>query len=159
MSMKKIVLTLTVVLMGTIMMNAQPPRRHDMNPEQMVEKRVERLDRVLALTAEQKAEITRIYSEEMKDNHKAKPQRMEKGERPDEATMAAHREQMKAQRESIDAKVKALLTPEQAAKYDKMQTERGKRGHGKRHMGPRGDADKAPRNDSGCKDNCTCKDK
>ena len=158
MSMKKIVLALTVALMGTIVMNAQPSRHHDMNPEQMVEKRVERLDKALALTAEQKAEITRIYSEEMKDNHKAKPPRMDKGERPDEATMAAHREQMKAQRESTDAKVKALLTPEQAAKYEKMQTER-KRGHGKRHMGPRGDADKAPRNDNGCKDKCTCKDK
>ena len=158
MSMKKIVLALTVALMGTIVMNAQPSRHHDMNPEQMVEKRVERLDKALALTAEQKAEITSIYSEEMKDNHKAKPQRMDKGERPDEATMAAHREQMKAQRESTDAKVKALLTPEQAAKYEKMQTER-KRGHGKRHMGLRGDADKAPRNDNGCKDKCTCKDK
>ena len=114
--MKKIVLALTVALMGTIVMNAQPSRHHDMNPEQMVEKRVERLDKALALTAEQRAEITRIYSEEMKDNHKAKPQRMDKGERPDEATMAAHREQMKAQRESTDAKVKALLTPEQAAR-------------------------------------------
>ena len=57
--MKKIVLALTVALLGTIVMNAQPPRRHDMSPEQMVEKRVERLDRALSLTAEQKAAITK----------------------------------------------------------------------------------------------------
>ena len=154
MKMKKIVLAMTVVLMGTIVMNAQPPRRMDMNPEQMVEKRVERLDKHLGLTAEQKAEITRIFTEEMK----ARPARMEKGERPDEAAMKAHHEQMKAQRESIDAKIEALLTPKQAAKYARMKTEYGKRGHGKHHKGPRGGADKAPRNDGGC-NNCTCKDK
>ena len=155
MKMKKIVLALTVVLMGTIVMNAQPPRRVNMNPEQMVEKRVERLNKHLNLTTEQKAEITRIYTEEMK----ARPERMEKGERPDEATMKAHHEQMKAQRESTDAKIEALLTPEQAAKFAKMKTEHGKRGHGRPHMAPRGGADKAPRNDGGCNNNCTCKDK
>ena len=57
--MKKIVLALIVTLMGTIVMNAQPPRRPDMNPEQMVEMRVERLDKELSLTAEQKAEIVK----------------------------------------------------------------------------------------------------
>ena len=63
--MKKIVLILTVALLGSIVTNAQQHRRPDMTPEQMVEKRVERLDKALALTAEQKTEITKIFVEEM----------------------------------------------------------------------------------------------
>ena len=156
--MKKIVLALTVALMGTIVMNAQPPRRPDMSPEQMVEKRVERLDRQLSLTDEQKAEITRIYTEEMASMHKGKPAQMEKGERPDEATMKARWEEMKAQQDATNAKIEALLTPEQAAKFATMKQEQGKRGHGKHHKGPRGHGDKGPKHD-GCCNNCTCKDK
>ena len=74
--MKKIVLILTVALMGITVMNAQPPRRHEMNPEQMVAKRVERLDKALSLTEEQKAEITKIYTEEMQAMPKH-PEKME----------------------------------------------------------------------------------
>lgn len=158
MNMKKIVLALTVALMGTIVMNAQPPRRPDMSPEQMVEKRVERLDQQLSLTTEQKAEITRIYTEEMNGMHKGKPALEEKGERPSEEAMKAHHEQMKAQRDAVDAKIEALLTPEQAQKFAAMKEEQAKRGHGKPHMRPRGDAEKGPRPEGGC-NNCTCKDK
>ena len=158
MNMKKIVLALIVALMGTIVMNAQPPRRPDMSPEQMVEKRVERLDKHLSLTPEQKAEITRIFTEEMASMHKGKPEQMEKGEKPDEAAMKAHWEQMKAQRDAIDAKISSVLTPEQAAKFAAMKKEQGKRGHGMHHKGPRGHGDKGPKHEGGCK-NCTCKDK
>ena len=156
--MKKIVLALTVALMGTIVMNAQPPRRPDMSPEQMVEKRVERLDRQLSLTDEQKAEITRIYTEEMASMHKDKPAQMKRGEMPDEAVMKARWEEMKAQQDATNAKIEALLTPEQAAKFATMKQEQGKRGHDKHHKGPRGHGDKGPKHD-GCCNNCTCKDK
>ena len=71
--MKKIVLVLTVALLGTIVMNAQPPRRPDMNPEQMVEKRVEHLDKALSLTEEQKTAIADIYTQEMMNMAKDKP--------------------------------------------------------------------------------------
>ena len=157
MKTKKIVLVLTVVLMGTIVMNAQPPRRFDMSPEQMVEKRVERLDRQLGLTAEQKAEIARIYSEEMTAAKQHEPAMREKGAKPDEAEMKAHFEEMKARQDATNAKIEALLTPEQAAKFAELKNEEGKRGRGWGHKGPRGEAGKAPRH--GCCDNCTCKDK
>ena len=134
--MKKIVLALIVALMGTMMLNAQPPRRPDMNPEQMVEMQVERLDKALSLTAEQKAEITKIYSEEFKAMGKEKPAMRERGEKPDEATMKARQEQMKAQRDAVNAKIEALLTPEQAAKFAQMKQHEGKRGHGGHH-GPK----------------------
>ena len=153
--MKKIVLALIVALMGTIVMNAQPPRRPDMNPEQMVEKRIERLDRELSLTAEQKAEITKIYTEEFKARSKDKPDMSamkERGEKPDEAMMKARQEQMKAERDAVNAKIEALLTPEQAAKFAQMKQHEGKRGGFGGHHGPKG----GPRdgNHKGC--GCCC---
>lgn len=153
--MKKIVLALAIALMGTMVMNAQPHRRADMSPEQMVEKRVERLDKALSLTAEQKTAITKIYLEEMQSMGKEKLAKKERGEKPDEATMTAHREQMKAKREATKAKIESLLTPEQAAKFAELQKHEGKRGHhGPRH----GSHDKAPKKGGNCdgRDN-TCK--
>ena len=160
--MKKIVLILMVALLGTFVMNAQPPRRHDMNPEQMVEKRVERLEKMLGLTADQKAEITRIYTEEMKAMQNDRPVKMDKGEKPDEEAMQSLRDQMKARREASDAKIEALLTPEQAAKFAEMKNEQGKRGprhgHDMDHKGHKGHK-KGPKHDGGCCNGCTCKDK
>ena len=157
--MKKIVLALTVALLGTVVMSAQPPRHHDMDPVQMVEKRVERLDKQLALTAEQKAEITRIYTEEMETMHKNRPaMEPNKGEKPSAEAQKAKHDKMKAHREAMDAKIESVLTPEQAAKYAEIKKDSARRWHGKRHMGPRGGADKAPRHDGGC-NSCTCKDK
>ena len=153
--MKKIVLILTVALMSITVMNAQPPRRHEMNPEQMVAKRVERLDKALSLTEEQKAEITKIYTEEMQAMPKH-PEKMEKGQRPDESSMKAHGEAMKARRDATNAKIESLLTPEQAAKFAEIKDHEGKRGHGKNGpKGPRwGDDRKSPR--EGCGKNCDC---
>ena len=152
--MKKIVLALIVTLMGTIVMNAQPPRRPDMNPEQMVEMRVERLDKELSLTAEQKTEIAKIYSEEFKSMGKEKPAKRERGEKPDEATMKARREQMKAERDAVNAKIEALLTPEQAAKFAQMKQHEGKRHGFGGHHGPKGPRDG---NHKGC--DCCCQDR
>ena len=133
--MKKIVLMMIVALMGTMMTNAQPPRRHDMDPQRMVEQRVEHLDKALSLTSEQKAEITKLYTLEMEAMSKEMPARNDKSERPDEATMKAHHEKMKAQREATDSKIESLLTPKQAAKFAEFKEHQGKRGHDKRHEG------------------------
>ena len=152
--MKKIVLALAIALLGTMVMNAQPPRRPDMSPEQMVEKRVERLAEALSLTAEQKTQITKMYTEEMQGMGKEKIARKEPGEKPDEATMKAHKEEMKAKRDAVNARIEALLTPEQAAKFAEMQKHEGMRGHhGPKHG-------KAPKKD-GCSEGCenTCKQK
>ena len=147
--MKKIVLVLMIALMGTIVTNAQPQRRHG-NPEQMVKQRVERMEKALNLTEEQKAEITKIYMAEMETMAKERPAKAEQGQRPDEATMKAMREKMKAQHEATSAKVEALLTPEQAAKYAEFKQHEGKRGHGKKHGGPRHEGARPERGHGGC---------
>lgn len=157
MKMKKIVLAMVVALMGTIVMNAQPPCRPDMSSEQMMEKRVERLDKQLGLTEQQKVEVARIYAEEMKTMQKMKAVAMEpKNATPDRARRTANREKMRDQHKATDAKIKALLTPEQAAKYDQLKKEQGKRRHGKGHHG---DARKGQAAQGGCNGDCTCKNK
>lgn len=157
--MKKIVFVLTIALLGTIVTNAQPqrfhgPRGHHGTPEQMVERRVAMLDKALTLTEEQKAEITKIYTQEMEAMAKYRPAKAENGEkceRPDEATMKAMHEQMEAHRAARDAKIEALLTPEQAAKYAEFKKHDGKRGKGKRHGAPRhGDHKKQPQQQGCC---------
>ena len=150
--MKKIVLVLAIALMG-IAVNAQSPRHHNDNghgnPEQMVERRVERLDKALQLTESQKAEIAKIYMLEMEAVKKEKQSMApgdEKPGRPDESVMKARREEMKARRAATDAKIEALLTPEQATKYAEFKRHEGNRHHGRHHDGVR----QAPRHDGCC---------
>lgn len=153
--MKKIVLVLMIALMGTVVTNAQPPKRHGMDRGHGVEQRVEQLEKALSLTAEQKAEITKIYTQEMEAMGKNKPARLENGQEPDRAAMEAMRGRMQAQRDATDAKIEALLTPEQAAKYAEMKAQRGKRDHGPKHKGARGESRKGPH--QGCDCDCSCK--
>ena len=139
--MKKIVFVLTIALMGTMVTNAQPQRHHAPrgghgSSEQMIEKRVGMLDEALSLTEEQKAEITKIYTAEAEAMSKERPARVENGEKrekPDEAAMKARREKMEAQHAATDAKIEALLTPEQLAKYAEVKKRGNRRGHDKRH--------------------------
>ena len=161
--MKKIVLALAVALLGTVVMNAQPPHR-SMDKGQMLEKRVERLEKELNLTPEQKAEILRIYTEEMESMQQAAPSRDQRFEPGDDDARKARHEQMQKQRQETNAKIEALLTPEQAEKFAQIQNRDGHRGHGPRmghpgrHDGDRPHGPKGPRPDSpGC--HCNCADK
>lgn len=99
--MKKIVLALIVVLMGTIAVNAQP-RRANMSPEQMLKLRVDRLDKALTLTEEQKAEITKIYSEEMESVEKDNAAFNKRGEKPT-------RQQSRLEKNTLRQSVKPLM--------------------------------------------------
>lgn len=162
--MKKIVLALAVALMGTIVMNAQPPHRPGMDKGQMLEKRVERLEKELNLTPEQKAEILRIYTEEMESMRQAAPSRGQGFEPGDDAAMKTRHEQMQKQRQETNARIEALLTPEQAEKFAQIKDRGVRRGHrpgmghpgrhdGERPHGPKGQKPDCP----GC--HCNCADK
>ena len=121
--MKKIVLALAIALLGAFMMNAQPPRHAGADPGQMVQQRVDRLDKALSLTEAQKVEITKIYTQEMEALHNSRPATQE----------ASHDESaMEAQRQAVNASIEALLTPEQAEKFAQFKDRKGQRGQGKR---------------------------
>ena len=155
--MKKILLLLAVVLMTATTMTAQPPRGGE-----MVQGRIEQLDKALTLTDKQKTQITEILKEGMSQMKMERPH-MKDGEKPDEATMKSRREQMEANHAAIDAKIAEVLTPEQVKKYEQLKSEeakdRGARHHGPRDRGPKGHhpkgapqqgcCDKAP-NEAGC---------
>jgi len=159
--MKKIVLSLAVALMGITMMNAQPPQggprgeRPDMDPNKMVEHRVDQLDQVVGLSETQKTEITRIYKDEMEAMKKEAPscekKETNKGENPDEAAMKAHGEKMKAQHEATEAKVQAVLNADQQAKYSEFKQNHPQ--HGGHHGKPGPQMGQPGGNGGGC---CCC---
>ena len=157
--MKKIVLMMIVALMmGTMVTNAQPQHRQHRDPQRMVQQRVERLDKALGLTDEQKAEITKVYTQEMEAMSKDVPAQMSNGEKFSEEAMKAKREKMSAQRQATNAKIESLLTPEQAAKFAQFRDQQGKRGHDKQHD-RRSDAKHGPKKGLAQDGNCCCCDK
>ena len=147
--MKRFVLVLAVALMGTIVINAQPPRRPGMDPKQSVEKRIERLDKALSLTEEQKVEIANILNEEQQAMRNDKFDHKEKSENKDKAAMKDRHEKMKAQRDATNAKIEAILTPEQAEKYAQIKKQHSERRH--HPKGYRG-LDNAVKQQQGCCD-------
>jgi protein CpxP len=74
--------------------------------EKMHTKRVESLTKKLGLSPEQKGSLEAILTEDA--------QAMK-------AEMEKMKSEMKARKEAQDAKIKAILTPEQAAKFDEIQ--------------------------------------
>jgi Spy/CpxP family protein refolding chaperone len=81
----------------------------DKNPAKWQEKRVEKMAKKLDLTKEQKEKVAAIFKESG-DKIQAETQKMQ--------------EAKKAIREDESQKIKAVLTPDQAQKYEKMQAER-----------------------------------
>ena len=150
--MKKIVLVLLVALMGTTMMNAQPPRGAG-----MVQDRVGQLEKELSLTKEQKAQIAEILKEGMSQMKIDRPQ-MKEGEKPSEADKASFRERFQQQQAAMDAQIEKVLTPEQFEKYNRLKKEEGQherpKGHGpkdRRHGDrPHGNHHKMGPKDGGC---------
>lgn len=133
--MKKVILAALLMVM-TIGANAQDDnarrQRPQMDRQQMVEFRMERMTKELSLTTEQQAKIKEILTEESANM----PERgqMRQGERPSREAM----EQMRAKREETNNKIEQLLNDEQKAKFKEMNSRF--RGQGQRggFGGPRG---------------------
>lgn len=143
--------------------NMQRERRghgQRMDPQKMIEHRVNILDKELALTADQKAAITAIYTAEV-EARKAQMPKMDKSEKPakpDREAMKTRHEQMKAQQAEVDQKVVALLNAEQKAKYEQIKAKRDKMGpRGGRGHGPSPEGDKkAEKKSAKCNESADC---
>lgn len=166
--MKKIVLVLIVALMGTMAMNAQPPRGAG-NPKD----RVEQLTKELGLDKDQKAQVAEILKEGMTQMQNDRPA-LKEGERPEKPEQPAEkmsmREQIMKQHAEIDARIAKVLTPEQREKYEQLRLQEQKHEGGKafgpkdRRHGDRrhGDHHKMAPKEDGCKvgnDNGCCEKK
>ena len=152
--MKKIVLVLIVALMGTVAMNAQPPRGAG-----MLKDRVEQLTQALGLDKEQQTQVAAILHEEMSQMRMDRPSKKD-GEKPDMVDRESRRDQMKAQHEAMDAKIAEVLNPEQLEKFKQLKEEEQKReGMGGRGPRDRGPKDRPHRPKMAPKDGDCCKDK
>ncbi len=111
-----------------------PDGPRGMNPEEMIKARVAKLTKTLDLSQEQASKVAAIYKEQMEARRAEREKAMQSGQRPDREAMM---QQMKADREQLNAKIEAILTPEQHVKFkeyldgqQKRGKDRGKRGHG-----------------------------
>jgi Spy/CpxP family protein refolding chaperone len=99
---------------------------------EMAKERLTQMAEELNLTAEQKTKVEAVLKEQ------AETLRGLRDAAPEE-----RREKMQAARKEIDAKIKAILTTEQYAKWEKTRAQRGPGGPGGKQPGgpggPRGD--------------------
>lgn len=89
----------------------------NLTPEQMIQRRVEMLDRQLNLTPAQEKKITEILKKESKSAPAAKT--TASASRRDRLNKAKSTENG---REKVDAEIKKVLTPAQAKKYGEMSS-------------------------------------
>ncbi len=157
--MKKIVLVLFVALMGTVVMMAQPARGG-----RMMQDRVEQLTQVLNLDDDQKAQVADILKQGM--SHMDQNAKLATPDEGAQAQPKSRRERFKEHNAAVDAKIAAVLNPEQLKKYEQLrkdeQRRQGPRGRGhkdRRHGGDRHQM--APAADRCCQDgnNKGCCDK
>lgn len=129
--MKKIVLA-AIALVFSASIFAQAPQRgerREFKPEEMAKHQTDRMKKELNLTDEQYKSVYALFikqGEEMKALHAKREQ----------SQPETRREEMKKQREAMNAEMKKILTAEQYTKYEEMQKRLHQRGPGQ--GGPRG---------------------
>ena len=186
--MKRIFLSMVIALTIAFAMQTQAAPRHHgghgkhMDPKKMVEMKVDRMEKELNLTADQKAAITEIYLKEvelMNERAKACGEMKDKacgemkdkacGEMKDKACgemkgkacgeMKSGREEMKKHHEAINARIESVLNDEQKARFAEMEKTMSM-GHHKKHgmKGKCGDNEKGQKDckkgEGDCKKDC-----
>lgn len=126
--MKKFILSLIVALV-TLGASAQGQGPRQWNPEDMAKRQAERIKTACGINDDQYTALYNLYL----DQSKKQMAQMDSlralgnngGERP-----RFNREEMQKRREEMNAKIKAILTEEQYAKYEEMQQQQRQRGFG-----------------------------
>lgn len=110
--MKKVMMTLGLIFMIGLSVNAQQRQGERPSAEERVKKSTERMAEHLELTEAQKTQILNLNLEFAKQQEALRAERSEQGE--------ARKEAMQAQEE----KIKAILTPAQAEKWEEAKSQR-----------------------------------
>lgn len=116
--MKKLILLGASVLMMSAVSVAQPGKLGKKSPQERAEHQTERLTKELSLTPEQAAKVKAILAKRGAEMDSVRSKKMA-GAQKEEV-----RGDKKAAREKTDAELKAILTPEQYAKFQAMMQER-----------------------------------
>lgn len=134
--MKKTMILLATALIMAFAAQAQETNasRHerghgrDMDPKKAVEMRMDKLEKALSLTADQREAITEIYMQQAREMKAKMDARKNEGKigKPDKAEREARHEQMFKRQQETDAKVEALLNAEQKARFAELKQHRHK---------------------------------
>ena len=131
--MKKLVLSVALVAMGTFAMAQQNQRMQKMDPARMEQKRADHMKQMqtdLNLSEAQVTKIKVLQDQRMAERKENAPQM--------QAERKAKMDQMKAKRDQNEAEMKNILTPAQYQKWEAMKKEkmqeRGKMMKGKKMM-------------------------
>ncbi len=131
--MKKLVLSVALVAVGTFAMAQQNQRMQKMDPAKMEQKRADHMKQMqmdLNLSEAQVSKIKVLHDQRMAERKENAPQM--------QAERKAKMDQMKAKRDQNEAEMKNILTPAQYQKWEAMKKEkmqeRGKMMKGKKMM-------------------------
>ncbi|WP_297092323.1 hypothetical protein [uncultured Draconibacterium sp.] len=120
--MKKLVVLLAVVLLGTTFAMAQNREgQRNMNPEEMAKKRTEELKKELKLDRVQTDKMEKFLTASNKEMMELRK------ELQNEEDRFKIRDKMNEFRKTQDEGIKKILKPEQVEKYEKLMQERQER--------------------------------
>ena len=132
-NMKKLVLSVAFVAVGTFAMAQQNQRMQKMDPAKMEQKRADHMKQMqtdLNLSEAQVTKMKVLQDQRMAERKENAPQM--------QAERKAKMDQMKAKRDQNEAEMKNILTPAQYQKWEAMKKEkmqeRGKMMKGKKMM-------------------------
>lgn len=108
MSTQRLAVRMAVGVWCAVLLTGAPAQADDEAKKDMTQHRVEKLTKVLELTADQQAQVLTVAQ----DYH---------------ARRTALKDQLQALKQEEDAKVKTLLTPDQQATYDQWQARKAER--------------------------------
>ena len=91
-------------------------KKADLSPEQVAERKVNRLAKQLELTPEQKQQVKEVHLKHINDNKRSKEQRQEASKEHKRV-----KEEIKLLKNSHAQKVEKILTPEQLIKYNELK--------------------------------------
>lgn len=117
--MKKLVLSVALVAMGTFAMAQQNQRMQKKDPAKMEQKRADHMKQMqmdLNLSQAQVSKIKVLQDQRMAERKENAPQM--------QAERKAKMDQMKAKRDQNEAEMKNILTPAQYQKWEAMKKER-----------------------------------
>ena len=117
--MKKLVLSVALVAVGTFAMAQQNQRMQKMDPAKMEQKRADHMKQMqmdLNLSEAQVSKIKALQDQRMAERKENAPQM--------QAERKAKMDQMKAKRDQNEAEMKNILTPAQYQKWEAMKKER-----------------------------------
>ncbi|GAA6766103.1 hypothetical protein AAFH68_20430 [Flavobacterium sp. CGRL1] len=99
-------------------------QRERMTPEQRNEKQLQKLTSELSLDADQQAQVKQLLAERSAKAEKLRAERKDKkdsGTKPTAAEREALKNELKAEKDANDAKMKTILTADQYTKWHTLQ--------------------------------------